>query len=108
VSSLTFDYYALFVDGIVQGSSWCGMGCGDPWLPAGPENSMAIEVYDAQSMQLLTQGSAQNGRVDINAAGDAYSHDLLIHVFGPTPAATYPYALTIEIRGYDGEDECEC
>ena len=31
VNSLEFDYYALHLDAIVEGSSWCGQGCGDPW-----------------------------------------------------------------------------
>ncbi|PRP91078.1 hypothetical protein ENSA5_58150 [Enhygromyxa salina] len=108
VNDLDYEVYALYVDAIVMGSSWCGQWCDEPFLPAAPENAIAVEVFDAESMMPLTQDLAQDGRIDIGGFGDAYSRDVLIHVYGPTPAATYPYELSVEIRGYDGEDECEC
>ncbi len=108
VDMLEYEFYALHLDGIVQGSSWCGMGCEDPWLPAAPENAMGVEVFDAATLELLGNNEAQNGRVKLGGSGAAYAKDLLIRVYSPTPAATYDYELFVEIRGYDGEDECEC
>jgi hypothetical protein len=107
VGQLQYEYYALYLDVIVMGSSWCGQGCEDPFLPAAPENTVTVEVYDAQSLTLLrTQTSAQ-GRVRIRGSGEAYSRDLLVHIHGPQEAV-YDYDLYTEIRGYEGEDECEC
>lgn len=108
VDTLEYDFYALHLDGIAQGSSWCGMGCDDPWLPAAPENAIGVKVFDAATLELLGNNEAQNGRVKLGGSGAAYAKDLLIRVYGPTPAATYDYELFVEIRGYDGEDECEC
>lgn len=108
VETLGYELYALHLNGIVQGSSWCGMGCEDPWLPAAPENAVGVEVYDAATLELLGNQEAQNGRVKLGGVGEAYSKDLLIRVYSPTPAATYDYELFVEIRGYGGEDECEC
>lgn len=108
VSQLEYRFYALHLDGIVEGSSWCGQGCDDPWLPDAPENSISIDVHDAETLALLGSQAATDGRVDIGGAGEAYGEDLLIHVRSPTPTASFAYMLSIEIRGYDGEDECEC
>lgn len=108
VDPLDYRFYGLFVDGFVEGSSWCGQGCGDPSLPDAPENTMGVEVYDAQTLQLLNEQVVENGRINIGGAGPAYANDLLIRVHGPSPTVSYDYRLVVEIRGYDGEDECEC
>ena len=108
VETLDYQLYALHLNGIVQGSSWCGMSCDEPWLPAAPENAVGIEVYDAATLELLGNQEAQNGRVKLGGLGEAYSKDLLIRVYSPTPAATYDYELFVEIRNSSGEDECEC
>lgn len=108
VEALGYELYSLHLNGIVQGSSWCGMSCEKPWLPAAPENAMGVEVYDAATLELLGNQEAQNGRVKFGGLGEAYSKDLLIRVYSPTPAATYDYELFVEIRNYGGEDECEC
>ena len=108
VETLDYQLYALHLNGIVQGSSWCGMSCEMPWLPAAPENAVGIEVYDAVTLELLGNQEAQNGRVKLGGLGEAYSKDLLIRVYSPTPAATYDYELFVEIRNSAGEDECEC
>ncbi len=105
---LEFDMYTLELNALVEGTSWCGAGCDDAWLPDAPENTISIEVFDAATLQVLGSKTAEDGRVYLDGWGDAFSHDLLIHVFGPTPAATYPYELFIQIHGYEGEDECEC
>jgi hypothetical protein len=106
--SLNYRFYALHLDGIVEGSSWCGEGCEEPWLPDAPENTLQIDVHDAATLQLLGTQTATDGRVDLGGTGEAYSKDLLVHVHADPPEAAYAYMLSIEIRGYDGEDECEC
>jgi hypothetical protein len=68
---------------------------------------MAVEVFDAETMMLLTSGVGAAGRITIYEWGDAYAKELLIHVYGPTPAATFTYDLYV-ILGSGGEDECEC
>ena len=108
VEPLDYRFYGLFIDAFVEGASWCGKGCGDPSLPDAPENTMGVDVYDAQTLQLLTEQVVENGRINIGGAGPEYAKDLLIRVHGPSPVASYPYRLVVEIRGYDGEDECEC
>ena len=108
VIDLEFDYYALHLDGIAVGSSWCGPDCGEPWLPEAAENGMTVEVYDAETLELLKAHTSESGRTYIYGYGDDYSDDLLIHLVGPTVEATYDYDLYLNLRGYDGEDECEC
>jgi len=91
-----------------MGSSWCGAGCDQPWLPDAPENAMKVEVYDAETQTLLDTQTSQSGRINMHGSGGNYSKDLLLHVVGPTLEATYAYRLQVAVRSYDGEDECEC
>ena len=102
------EYYNLHLDAIVEGSSWCGENCEQPFLPADPQNTISVEVLDAETLELLDSSVNDQGRIDLEGYGDAYSHDLLVHVFGPTAEATFSYRLSFELRPYDGEDECEC
>lgn len=108
VDDLMYGIHQLRIHGIVDGSSWCGEPCGDPFLPDAPENTMGVEIYDAETLALITSQVAMDGEAEIHAQGAAYSQDLLIHVYGPTPAANYDYRLWIEMFDYTGEDECEC
>ncbi len=110
ISELGFDDHVLRVDGLVLGTSWCGQldGCPGASLGEAPEHSLAVEIYDADSRVLLSGDIAANGRVDIDAWGPSFARDLLIHVYGPTAAASYEYALHVDVRSYAGEDECEC
>ncbi len=107
VDTLEYDVYVLQVDVVIPGTSWCP-GCSGLELPDAPENAVTVEVFDAETLQLLVTQTVQDGRINVGGAGDAFSSNLLIHVFGPTPAATYSYELTVEIHGFMGEDECEC
>jgi len=108
VDSLMYDFYEFELDAIAAGSSLCGEPCEDPFLPDAPENTMTIEVYDAGTLVLLEAEVQPDGRVGINGSGAAYSHDLLIRVYGPSPAATFAYTLDIDMYDHSGEDECEC
>lgn len=110
VAELGFDFHVIRIDGLVRGASWCGQfdGCDGEVLPSAPENTLAVEVYDADSMVLLAADLATNGRVDVDGWGPNFSRDLLIHVHGPSRAASYDYELHVAIRSYDGEDDCEC
>lgn len=110
IESLGFEYNVVRVDGLVRGSSWCSHfeSCGGEALASAPENTLAVEIYDAASMVLLGADIATDGRVDVDGWGPNYSKDLLIYVYGPSTAATYAYELYVDVRSYDGEDECEC
>lgn len=110
IEQLDFDYNVVRIDGLVRGSSWCAQweSCGGDALASAPENTLAVEVYDAASMVLLGADIATDGRVDVDGWGPNYSNDLLIYVYGPSAAATYAYELYVDVRSYDGEDECEC
>jgi hypothetical protein len=110
IEQLGFEYNVVRVDGLVRGSSWCAQfeSCGGDTLTSAPENTLAVEVYDAASMVLLGADIGTDGRIDVDGWGPNYSKDLLIYVYGPSTAATYAYELYVDVRSYDGEDECEC
>jgi hypothetical protein len=108
VESLAYAEHYFYLRALVDGAGLCGADCGDPVIPPGPEHAMTIEVFRADNMQLLLTSMQDDGVFALGGSGDNFAHELLIHVFSPTPAAEYPYQLTVEIRNYDGEDECEC
>jgi hypothetical protein len=108
VENLGYVEHYLYIRALVENAGLCGSDCGQPELVPGPEHAMTIEVYRAYYMQLLTSATHNGGVLVINGpGGEAYAHDLLIRVFSHT-SAEYPYRLSVEIRNYDGEDECEC
>jgi hypothetical protein len=108
VQSLGYVEHYLYIRALVEDAGLCGEDCGQPVLPAGPKYAMTVEVYRADNMQMLTSDTDDDGVLVINGpGGEAYEHDLLIHVFSETHAQ-YRYRLSVEIRNYDGEDECEC
>jgi hypothetical protein len=109
VESLDYVEHYLYIRALVKDAGLCGPGCGEPAIPAGPQHAMTIEVYGAADGALLASETDDDGVLSINGpSGEAYSHNLLIHVFSPTLSAEYPYRLSVSIRNYDGEDECEC
>ena len=70
---------------------------------------MTIDVHRADTMDLIGTSSSDDGVLWFNGAGgDAFAHDVLLHVYSATPDAEYPYRLQVSIRNYEGEDECEC
>jgi hypothetical protein len=109
VESLGYAEHYLYIRALIKDAGLCGADCGSPVIPAGPRHAMTVEVYRADTMELLTTRTQDDGVLSINGpGGDPYAHALLIHVFSPTVDAAYPYRLSIEVRNYDGEDECEC
>jgi hypothetical protein len=109
VESLDYVEHYLYIRALVKDAGLCGPGCGEPAIPAGPQHAMTVEVYRADDGALLASETDDDGVLSINGpSGEAYSHNLLIHVFSPTLSAEYPYRLSVSIRNYDGEDECEC
>lgn len=109
VASLGYTEHYLYIRALIKDAGLCGADCGSPVIPAGPRHAMTIEVYRADTMQLLTSRTDDDGVMSINGpGGDDYAHQLLIHVFSPTLDAAYPYRLSVQVRNYDGEDECEC
>jgi hypothetical protein len=108
VDSFMYDIYQLRLHALVEGTSWCGEDCGDPFLPDAPENTIGLEIYNADTLVLLTSRLEVDGEIHVHSQGVLFSHDLLIHIYGPTPAATFAYTLDVDIYNYSGEDECEC
>jgi hypothetical protein len=108
VDGLGYVEHYLYVRALIENAGLCGLDCGQPVLSAGPQYAMTVEVYRAHDMQLLTSGTQDDGVLAINGpGGEPYAHDLLVRVFSET-VAEYSYRLSVEIRNYDGEDECEC
>jgi hypothetical protein len=109
VEALGYEVHYLYVRALIEDAGLCGADCDQPVIPAGPEHAMTIEIYAAEDMQLLSTTTQEDGVLAINGpGGDAYAHQLLIRVFSPTPKAEYRYRLSVQVRNYDGEDECEC
>lgn len=108
VDSLDYTEHFLYIRALVEDAGLCGADCDQPVIPAGPDYAMTVEVYRADSMHLLMSTSQDDGVLPLGGFGDDFSHELLIHVFSPNPKAEYSYRLSVEIRNYDGEDECEC
>lgn len=109
VDSLGYMEHYLYIRALIEDAGLCGGDCGQPVLPAGPQHAMTVEVYRAHDMQLLTSDIQDDGVLVINGpGGEDYARDLLIHVYSETMLAEYSYRLSVEIRNYDGEDECEC
>lgn len=108
VAGLNYSEHYLYVRGLVKGAGLCGAGCGEPVIPPGPEHAMTIEVYRGDTLEPLTAQTADHGVLALGGWGEEYSHSLLIRVYSPTATAAYPYRLTVDMRNYDGEDECEC
>lgn len=108
VAGLNYSEHHLYVRGLVKDAGLCGASCGQPVIAPGPEHAMTIEVYRGDTLEPLTAQTADHGVLKFGGWGEEYSHGLLIRVYSPTATAAYPYRLTVEIRNYDGEDECEC
>ncbi|MFV8753140.1 hypothetical protein ACNOYE_21535 [Nannocystaceae bacterium ST9] len=109
VASLNYAEHFLYIRALIKDAGLCGLSCDDPVIENGPQHAMTIEVYRADNMQLLMTSTQQDGVISLNGpGGDDYAHELLIRVYSQTAWAEYPYRLSVEIRNYDGEDECEC
>src|SRR5690606_23801869 len=89
MAELGFEHHVVRVDGLVMGTSWCGAYefCEGASLPEAPENTMAVEIYDADTMVLLATDMAADGRIDLMGSGEPFAEDLLIRVTGLVPAA---------------------
>ncbi|MFO7567780.1 MAG: hypothetical protein R6X02_34375 [Enhygromyxa sp.] len=110
IAELGLEFHVVNIDGLVRGASWCGhrASCTGETLPSAPENTLAIEVYDAASLVLLGSDLSTRGRVDVDGWGPSYSRDLLIHIHAPSIAASYDYQLQVAVRSDDVDDDCEC
>jgi hypothetical protein len=111
IADLGYREVRLAVDGLVAGASWCGhiAGCEGESLTSAPGHTLAVEIYDAEAMVLLTAAVATDGRIDLDLEGPEYGKDLLLHVYSPTRAASFTYELHIAVRDYEGgAPDCEC
>jgi len=75
-------------------------------LPAAPEHAIAVEVYDAGTLQLLAREVAADGHVQ--RLVEAPARDVLIRIYGPTAAATYDDGLHVLFGAWNWGDDCEC
>ncbi|NVB41376.1 hypothetical protein G6O69_38120 [Pseudenhygromyxa sp. WMMC2535] len=94
-------------DVIVDGSSWCGAGCGESTLPAAPENTIGVNIYSAADMTLLHEKVSSKGRLDLEGVGPIYGQDIVVQIYG-LAEADFEYQLNFEVRFDLIEDECEC
>lgn len=108
VADLGYAVHYLYVRALVKDAGLCGAACGEPVLAPGPGNAMAIEVYRADTHEPLTAQTADGGVLALGGYGDDYAGTLLVRVHSDTATAEYPYRLSVELRNYEGEDECEC
>lgn len=99
---LEHEYDGFSVSGVV-GGDFCA--CGGE-LPDAPENAMALEIYDAETFELLGSDVSANGRPSPYTA--VPPRELLIHVYSPTETATYMYGLFILLGQWNWGDDCEC
>lgn len=107
--SLGYAEHYFYIRALIKDAGLCGASCGDPVIPQGPEHAMTIDVHRADTLELIGTSSSDTGVLWFNGpGGDAFAHDVLLHVYSTTPDAEYPYRLSVSIRNYDGEDECEC
>ncbi|MCY1053518.1 hypothetical protein [Nannocystis sp. SCPEA4] len=108
LAGLGYSVHYLYVRALVKDAGLCGAACGEPVLAAGPENAMTIEVYRADTHEALIAQTADDGVLALAGSGDDYADGLLLRVHSDTPTAEYPYRLSVSVRNYEGEDECEC
>ncbi|MBZ5714197.1 hypothetical protein [Nannocystis pusilla] len=108
VAGLDYDAHYLLVRALVKDAGLCGAACGEPVIAAGPEHAMTIEVYRADTREPLIAHTADGGVLALAGSGDEYADGLLLRVHSDTPTAEYPYRLSVSVRNYEGEDECEC
>ncbi|WP_437587732.1 hypothetical protein [Sorangium sp. So ce1000] len=92
---------------LASGAGVCGAVCEQYTPPAGPENTLFVEVYSAATMELLGAEESDHGRVWLDGGGADSADDLLLRIYGP-PEASYPYDMSFIAKSYEGEDECEC
>jgi len=112
-ASLPFTVGYLGLRAMAAGASHCPFydyGDGDSWgydPPAGPENTLTVEVYNAQTLALVATSTSPIGRVWMNLGNPAnLSHDLYIRFRGPKEAE-YSYRFSLSPQTDWFEDECE-
>jgi hypothetical protein len=82
--------------------------CNGQTLPSGPENTVTIEAYRADTMELLTSRTSDHGNTGIlEERNEDYTHNVLIRVFSPTKAE-FPYNLIVSLFSGGAGDDCEC
>lgn len=103
------DGYALQLRFTVNGAGICrnAEDCGDLVLPPSKKNTVTVELYSAATGQHLGAITDPQGVISLDGVGTMYTEDFLIRIHAPAPAR-FDYDLSILLKSYDGEDECEC
>ncbi|MDI1442682.1 hypothetical protein [Polyangium sp. 6x1] len=115
-SDLPFRPDLLSIRATAAGASQCPMfveeGDGETYTygydpPAGPENTIQIDVYSPGTLQLVASAQSDIGRIFLDTYDGPKEQGLYLRVRGPKEAY-YGYHLSISVRQSDGgEDECE-
>jgi hypothetical protein len=74
--------------------------------PAGPQNTIQIDVYSAGTLQLLASAQSNIGRIFLDTYNGPLDQDLYLRVHGPKEAH-YGYNLSVVVQTDAFEDECE-
>ncbi|MDI3288488.1 hypothetical protein [Polyangium sp. 15x6] len=74
--------------------------------PAGPENTIQIDVYSAGTLQLVASAQSNIGRIFLDTYNGPLDQDLYLRVHGPKEAH-YGYSLSVAVQTDAFEDECE-
>lgn len=106
--SIDYENPWLTVLALIEGAGPCGGNCGDPVIKEGPKHAMTIELYRADTMQLISSGTGDMGVIGFELRLDLEGTDLLIHVFSPTHNAKYSYDLFVSYADGPPGDTCEC
>ena len=85
--SLGYEIYMVDVSALVKDAGYCGEICEQTVIPPGPQHAMTIDVHRADTMEILVTTSEEDGVLKLSGSGEVYSHDLLIHIYSPTPDA---------------------
>jgi hypothetical protein len=74
--------------------------------PAGPENTVQVDVYNAATLQLVGSKQSNIGRVFLDIWGGPLNDDLYLRIHGPKEAQ-YGYWFNVRVQDDAFEDECE-
>lgn len=107
LAALDYEIHAVYIRALVADAGLCGADCDETVISTGPQHAMTLEVYRGDTTELLMTQTADDGVLVLDGYGDDYARGLRVRVHSPT-AAGFPYRLTVNIRNYEGEDECEC
>jgi hypothetical protein len=103
-----FEQPTLELYAFIEGAEPCEPPCGGGPLESHPKHTITVEVYRADTEQLLLSQTDDGGVVVLQAVGDTYAHDLLVRVHAPAPAARYAYRFSANFHDGGLAELCGC